>query len=82
MTEIKEIEPRASITLYMLMQMNTSGYMITLPPTVGAHKVIGGTYWENKDEALHEQMMQAIKGQQFKLFELKWDLTTIFKGAQ
>ena len=74
MTEVKEIKPDNILTVYMLMRIDSLGFFTQLPPTVGQHTIIGNL-WARQDEAQHEQMMQALKGQQYKVFELKWDMS-------
>lgn len=71
MTEIKELAAPTHITCYMLMKLTTDGNFADLKPTYGTHKILGG-YWASKEEAQHEQMLQALKDQHYRVFEINW----------
>lgn len=73
MTEIKEIERKASLKVYMLMKLTKDGNFTQLAPTFGTHKVMGG-FWANKEEAQHEQMMKALSDENYRLFEIDWKI--------
>lgn len=73
MTEIKEITPPASIKAYMLMRLTKDGMFTQLPPTYGTNKIIGGL-WASKEEACHEQLIKALLGEQYRVFEIDWSL--------
>lgn len=72
-TEIREIPGPGSIRCYMIMRLTAEGNFTDLKPTYGTHKILGG-YWADLAEAQHEQMMQALKGIQYRVFEIDWKL--------
>jgi hypothetical protein len=73
MTEIKEIESTQFITVYIMMKLTRDGNFSELKPTFGTHKILGGL-WSSKEEVQHEQMMLALKDEQYRIFEVKWAL--------
>lgn len=73
MTEIKEITLPAAIKAYMLLRLTKDGMFTQLPPTYGTHKQLGGL-WASKEEAQHEQLIKALLGEQYRVFEIDWSL--------
>lgn len=73
MTQIKEIAAPDSIRAYMLMRLTKEGNFSQLPPTYGTHKILG-SLWADREEAQHEQMIKALLGEQYRVFEIDWKL--------
>jgi len=73
MTEIKELTAPTHITCYMLIKLNNEGNFSELKPTYNTHKVLGG-YWASKEEVQHIQMLEALKDQHYRVFEINWEI--------
>jgi hypothetical protein len=72
-TTVKEIAASTHIVAYMVMKLTKEGTFVQLPPTFGTHRIIGGL-WADEQEAKHEQMVKALLGEQYRIFEFKWKL--------
>ena len=73
MTEIKEVHWDHTISCYMLMKLTAEGNLVELKPTYGTHKILAGL-WGSQEEAQHEQMLQALKGEKYRLFKVDWNV--------
>jgi hypothetical protein len=56
-----------------MMKLTQDGNFTQLPPTYNTHKIMGGM-WADKTEAQHQQMLRALKGEHYRIFEMKWKI--------
>jgi hypothetical protein len=73
MTEIHEIPAQDRIKAYMMIKLTKEGNFSQLAPTFGTHKIMGG-FWADRQEAQHEQMVKALLGEQYRVFEIDWKI--------
>jgi hypothetical protein len=55
------------------MKLTSEGNLVELKPTYGTHKILAG-HWGSQEEAQHEQMLQALKGEKYRLFKVDWNV--------
>jgi hypothetical protein len=72
-TQMRLVEPKRHIQAYMMIKLNKDGNFIELKPTYGTHKIMGG-YWASLEEVQHEQMVKALLDEQYRVFEVTWEI--------
>ena len=70
--EVQVIDPLNKITVYQLMRLNQYGTFEFKAPDA-TKKAFGGM-WADLSDIQHEQMIEGLKGNQWRVLKIDWTL--------